>query len=61
MGTDKPAKEYVIRRSKKLPKWLWFIIACSLGVRINGNDRAIVAAILYSLTLLSALGKHEST
>jgi len=28
---DIPAKQYLVRRSKKLPKWLWIAIALSLG------------------------------
>ena len=28
---DVPAKQYLVRRSKKLPKWLWIAIAQSLG------------------------------
>ena len=30
-GDDVPAKQYLVRRSKKLPKWLWIAIAQSLG------------------------------
>lgn len=56
VGLDAPAKQYLVRRSKKLPVWMWIPIAQSLGIKMNPNDRAIVATILYSLTVLSAFG-----
>lgn len=54
---DAPAKQYLVRRSKKLPAWLWISIAQALGIRIRPNDRAIVATVLYASTIVSALGK----
>lgn len=53
---DAPAKQYVVRRSKRLPLWLWITIAHALGIKIKSNDRAILAKILYTTTVLSALG-----
>lgn len=57
MAADAPAKQYLVRRSKKLPAWLWISIAQALGIRIRPNDRAIVATVLYASTIVSALGK----
>ncbi|XP_046639130.1 uncharacterized protein LOC124320331 [Daphnia pulicaria] len=55
MAADAPAKQYLVRRSKKLPAWLWISIAQALGIRIRPNDRAIVATVLYASTIVSAL------
>lgn len=52
---DAPAKQYLVRRSKKLPAWLWISIAHALGIRIRPNDRAVVATVLYTSTIISAL------
>ena len=49
-------KQYLVRRSKKLPKWLWITIAHSLGIKIRPTNRPIIATILYTITILSALG-----
>lgn len=56
---DAPAKQYLVRRSKKLPAWLWIPIAHALGIRIRPNDRAVVATVLYTSTIVSALGKTK--
>ena len=44
------------KQSKKLPFWLWFLIAKSLGIRLSENEKPIFATILYALTFSSALG-----
>ncbi len=53
---DAPVKQFLVRRSKRLPPWLWITIAHSLGIRIHPNDKPILAIILYILTLISASG-----
>ena len=54
------AKEYLVRRSKKLPVWLRLSIGHSLGIKMRPNDTTIIASILYSLTVISALGTSKS-
>lgn len=56
VGSDAPAKQFLVRRSKRLPFWLWMTIAHSLGIRIQPNDRAVLATILYITTLVSSAG-----
>lgn len=58
MTADAPAKQYLVRRSKRLPSWLWVSIAHALGIRIQPNDRAVLATFLYTSTIVSALGKN---
>ncbi|XP_064080856.1 uncharacterized protein LOC135197733 isoform X2 [Macrobrachium nipponense] len=45
-----------VRQSRRLPFWLWFAIAKCLGIKLNVNDRLIVATVLYTLTFLTAIG-----
>lgn len=45
------------QQSKKLPYWLWFIIAKSLGIKLHAEDRPIAATVLYTITFTTALGK----
>ena len=41
------------KHSKKLPYWLWFIIAKSLGIKLHPNDKPLVSVILHGITLFS--------
>ncbi|XP_076043169.1 uncharacterized protein LOC143026518 isoform X2 [Oratosquilla oratoria] len=43
-------------QSRRLPFWMWYIIAKSLGIKLHDNDRPIPATILYTLTFASAIG-----
>ena len=54
---DAPAKQCLVRRSKRLPWWLWISIAHALGIRTKPNDRSVVATVLYASTMISALGE----
>lgn len=56
---DAPAKQYLVRRSKRLPWWLWISIAHALGIRIQPNDRVVLAGVLYTSTIISALGNDH--
>ncbi|KAI9553997.1 hypothetical protein GHT06_019268 [Daphnia sinensis] len=58
---DVPAKQYLVRRSKRLPWWLWISIAHALGIRIQPNDRGVLAGVLYASTIISALVLVVST
>ena len=48
------------RQSKRIPPWLWLIIAKSLGIRIHDKDKLILAWILHLLTIISAGCKKNS-
>jgi len=54
-GREAQAKEYVVRQSKKLPVWLRLSIGHSLGIKRRASDTTVIAAILYSMTIISAL------
>jgi len=45
-----------ITPAKKIPYWLWFLIAKSLGIKLHEKDRPIISAFLHILTFGSALG-----
>ncbi|XP_045115802.1 uncharacterized protein LOC123507183 isoform X1 [Portunus trituberculatus] len=45
-----------VQQSRRLPYWLWLIIAKSLGIKLHPNDKPILATVLYTLTFASALG-----
>jgi len=42
--------------AKKIPYWLWVVIAKSLGIKLHDKDRPIISAILHICTFGSALG-----
>ena len=44
------------KQSKRIPYWLWIIIAKSLGIRLNSRDKPILAWILHLMTVVSAGG-----
>ena len=39
---------------KRIPQWLWIIIAKSLGIKTTPNEKPVLSGILYLLTLASA-------
>ena len=45
-----------MKQSRPLPRWLWYIIAKSLGIKTNPKDKPWFATILYILTLLCTVG-----
>ncbi|ROT84809.1 hypothetical protein C7M84_021995 [Penaeus vannamei] len=45
-----------VQQSRRLPFWLWFIIAKSLGIKLHADDKPIAATVLYTLTFMTALG-----
>ncbi|KAK4304053.1 hypothetical protein Pmani_024000 [Petrolisthes manimaculis] len=49
------------QQSRRIPYWLWYIIAKSLGIKLHEGDRPIVATVLYTFTFMSALGFFLST
>jgi len=42
--------------AKKIPYWLWVLIAKSLGIKLHDRDKPIVSAILHIFTFGSAVG-----
>ncbi|XP_069705630.1 uncharacterized protein [Periplaneta americana] len=54
-GISSPKKVHVTQ-SRKIPFWLWYIIAKALGLKLSPNEKPICAIILYLLTFVSALG-----
>ncbi|XP_071519196.1 uncharacterized protein [Panulirus ornatus] len=56
---DVPVNNRHMRQSRRLPFWLWFIIAKSLGIKLNPQDKPIAATVLYTLTFMSALVSVE--
>ncbi|KAJ9586175.1 hypothetical protein L9F63_020180, partial [Diploptera punctata] len=54
-ASDSPKKEHV-RHSRRLPYWLWYLIAKALGLKLTPNEKPICAIILYLSTLVSAFG-----
>ena len=45
-----------MKQSKKMPYWLWFIIAKSLGIKLHPKDKPMLAILLHTITLFSAGG-----
>jgi len=44
------------KQSKKMPFWLWYIIAKSLGIKLHPRDKPLLAIILHAITLFSGGG-----
>jgi len=44
------------KQSKKMPYWLWYIIAKSLGIKLHPRDKPLLAIILHAITLFSGGG-----
>lgn len=40
--------------AKKIPYWLWIVIAKSLGIKLHSNDKPVISAILHIATFGSA-------
>lgn len=44
-----------VRQSRKIPRWVWYILAKSLGIKVHYNDKPIVGTFMHVLTLTFAL------
>jgi len=42
------------KSAKKIPFWLWIIIAKALGIKLHPNEKPIISAVLHILTFGSA-------
>ena len=49
-------KEGRRKQSRKIPHWLWIIIAKSLGIKLNSGEKPMVAIVLHAITLFSGGG-----
>lgn len=56
-GASQAPPDRHFQQSRRLPFWMWFIIAKSLGIKLHQEDKPILATALYVLTFASALGK----
>lgn len=44
------------RQSRKIPPWLWLVIAKSLGIKTRPDEKPILSSVIHILTLGSAAG-----
>ena len=44
------------RAARKIPYWLWIVIAKILGIKLKPDDKPIISAILHIATFGSAAG-----
>jgi hypothetical protein len=58
-GLSTPVISGVIRQSRRLPYWMWFAIAKSLGIKLYPTERPVVSAVLHALTIVSAAGEED--
>ena len=45
-----------IRHSRRLPYWMWFIVAKSLGIKMFPSEKPVVSTVLHACTVVSAAG-----
>ena len=45
------------RAARKIPYWLWIVIAKILGIKLKPDDKPIISAILHIATFGSAAGR----
>ncbi|XP_046581509.1 uncharacterized protein LOC124288960 isoform X2 [Haliotis rubra] len=44
-----------IKMSRRLPSWMWYLLARSLGIKLNPEDKPIFATLLHIITLTAAV------
>ncbi|XP_071109466.1 uncharacterized protein [Haliotis cracherodii] len=44
-----------IKMSRRLPSWMWYLLARSLGIKLNPLDKPIFATLLHVITLTAAV------
>ena len=52
---------YNLKQSQRLPRWIWFLVAKSLGIKTHPRDRPWFGTALYVITLTLALTSSCST
>ncbi|XP_050735308.1 uncharacterized protein LOC127007891 isoform X2 [Eriocheir sinensis] len=55
-GVNQAPPDRHFQQSRRLPFWMWLIIAKSLGIKLHAQDKPILATALYLLTFASASG-----
>ena len=46
------------KMSRRIPMWLWVVIAKSLGIKLHAKDNPAVASVLHLLTIGAGAGVH---
>ncbi|KAK6167417.1 hypothetical protein SNE40_021451 [Patella caerulea] len=54
-STDDGMHQKNIMLSKRIPTWVWYLLAKSLGIKLTPTDKPIAATVLHILTMLIAL------
>ena len=44
------------KMSKRIPRWLWVVIAKSLGIKLHAKDSPGLASVLHLLTIAAGAG-----
>ena len=55
------AETYVkgkMRSARRIPYWLWIIIARMLGIKLSEGEKPIISAVMHIATFGSAAGTH---
>ena len=55
----KKARKKSSTSSKRIPTWLWIIIAKSLGIRLKSGEKPFLSSVLHLLTFGSATCKPQ--
>ena len=45
-----------IKHSRRIPYWMWFMIAKSVGIKLHPSEKPVVSTILHACTVVSAAG-----
>ena len=46
-----------MRSARRIPYWLWIIIARMLGIKLSSDEKPIISAVMHIATFGSAAGK----
>ena len=55
-STPEDVRKQRMKQSRRLPYWVWLLLAKSLGIKMHDFDRPICGTIMHVLTLLFAFG-----
>ncbi len=53
---EEPVKTSTTKQSKRLPPWVWFVLAKSLGIKLHVLDRPWFGTIMHMMTVTFGLG-----
>ena len=57
--TNQKLVQKTLKSPKRIPQWLWNIIAKSLGIKTHSRERPYFSSILHLLTIGSAIRKFD--